>query len=67
MNFMLPFFDINAKILVLVKGRNEIKTKMIKATIMIMKVLMIVIPSNVTYDDIVIEDDCMMIDYYCIV
>ena len=64
---MLPFFDINAKILVLVKGRNEIKTKMIKATIMIMKVLMIVIPSNVTYDDIVIEDDCMMIDYYCIV
>ena len=64
---MLPFFDINAKILVLVKGRNEIKTKMIKATIMIMKVLMIVIPSNVTYDDIVIEDVCMMIDYYCIV
>lgn len=64
---MLPFFDINAKILVLVKARNEIKTKMIKATIMIMKVLMIVIPSNVTYDDIVIEDDCMMIDYYCIV
>ena len=67
MNFMLPFFDINAKILVLVKGRNEIKTKMIKATIMIMKVLMIVIPSDVTYDDSVIEDDCMMIDYYCIV
>lgn len=64
---MLPFFDINAKILVLVKGRNEIKTKMIKATIMIMKVLMIVIPSDVTYDDSVIEDDCMMIDYYCIV
>ena len=64
---MLPFFDINAKILVLVKARNEIKTKMIKATIMIMKVLMIVIPSDVTYDDSVIEDDCMMIDYYCIV
>ena len=64
---MLPFFDINAKSLVLVKGRNEIKTKMIKATIMIMKVLMIVIPSDVTYDDSVIEDDCMMIDYYCIV
>ena len=64
---MLPFFDINAKILVLVKGRNEIKTKMMKATIMIMKVLMIVIPSDVTYDDSVIEDDCMMIDYYCIV
>ena len=63
---MLPFFDINAKILVLVKGRNEIKTKMIKATIMIMKVLMIVIPSDVTYDDSVIEDECMMIDYYCI-